>query len=457
MYRADTIVACATAPGRGAVAVVRCSGRDAAAVASRLFRPLRPGPLEPWRMRLGTVLGPDGVGAIDEALSVFFPGPHSFTGEDCFEVHCHGSPLVVEQVVAAAIAAGARPAERGEFARRAVLNGKIDLLQAEAIADLVDSRMTGGAEAAWRQLQGALSERLHDLRAKLVAVLADIEAHVDFSDDDLPEPACAWRGTTIREVEADLEALLAGFPASRRQREGLRLAFTGRPNAGKSSLVNRLLGSGRMIVSEEPGTTRDVVEESVDLGGVSFVLRDTAGIRDACGAAESIAVDRARDAVAEADLRVLVIDASLPVSVADEEFWQQTIDASTVVAWNKDDLPRGIDAAARSRVEAAAAAAVPTSAATGAGCDRLVEALLGLAKRSMQDSPAGISRVRHRQAVERSLESLARARDLVERDEAAEIAAIEIRSALDELASITEPLGSEEVLDRIFATFCLGK
>lgn len=457
MYRADTIVACATAPGRGAVAVVRCSGRDAAAVASRLFRPRRAGRLVPWRMRLGTVLGPDGLEPIDDALGVFFPAPHSFTGEDCFEVHCHGSPLVVEQVVASAIAAGARHAERGEFARRAVLNGKIDLLQAEAIADLVDSRMTAGAEAAWRQLQGALSARLRELRARLVAVLADIEAHVDFSDDDLPEPASRWRGSTIREVEAELGELLAGFPASRRQREGLRLAFTGRPNAGKSSLVNRLLGSGRMIVTDEPGTTRDVVEEAVDLGGVAFVLRDTAGIRDAGGAAESIAIGRAREAVAEADLRVLVIDASAKAFEADEAFWLQAVDESTVVAWNKDDLPSGIEAAVRRRVEARAAAAVSTSAATGSGCEQLVDALLRLAKRCMESAPAGISRVRHRQAVERSLGALARAKGLVEREEAAEIAAIEIRTAIEELASITEPLGSEEVLDRIFATFCLGK
>jgi tRNA modification GTPase len=450
MYRADTIVACATPGGRGAIAIVRCSGADALAVSQAVFRPKSGGSLEPWRMRLGTVLASDRATPVDEALGVFFPGPSSFTGEDTFEIHCHGSPVVVEQIVASAIAAGARAAERGEFTRRAVLNGKLDLVQAEAIADLIDARMAAGASAAWQQLQGALSGELASLRAELLAVLADIEAAVDFTDDELPDPDFAHRTDAIAAVSARIEVLLAGFAASRRHKDGVRVVFTGRPNAGKSSLVNRLLGSGRMIVSDEPGTTRDVVEEAVDLGGIAFVLTDTAGIRDAEGAAESEAVARAQQTAAAADLRVLVID----VSDASPDVGIDA-DADTIVVLNKTDLGAAT-AACRTRL-AGAAGVLETSARTGDGCAELAAALVSEARRRLEAQPVGISRVRHRAALERAAGVLGRARSLAAFEDSCELAALELRTALGELAAISEPSDNEDVLDRIFSEFCIGK
>lgn len=455
MYRADTIVACATPAGRGAIAIVRCSGRDALAVAAALFRPRAGATPEPWRMRLGTVMAADGVTAVDEALGVFFPAPHSFTGEDTFEVHCHGSPVVVEQVLASAIAAGARAADRGEFTRRAVLNGKLDLLQAEAIADLIDARMVGGAAAAWNQLQGALSAEFEAIRASLLSVLAEVEAEVDFTDDELPAPDFGRRGRLLDGVAKQLQSLLDGFAASRRQREGLRVVFTGRPNAGKSSLVNRLLGSGRMIVSDEAGTTRDVVEEAVDLGGIAFVLTDTAGIRQAGGAAETIAVERALASVEDADLRVLVLDASL--DPGPEPPWQGPTGGFALVVLNKTDLGAHLPAAVVEEYRAAGATVLETSALTGQGCAEVSAALVAAARQRMGGDVVGISRLRHRAALERALEPLERARRLVTSDAGAELAALDLRTVLVELSAISRPLDNEEVLDLIFSEFCIGK
>ena len=456
-YRADTIVACATPPGRGAIAVVRCSGRDALAIGGRVFRPARGGSLEPWRFRRGTAFAADGLTPLDDVLAVHFPAPHSYTGEDSFEIHCHGAPVVVEQILASMMAAGARGAERGEFTRRAVLNGKIDLLQAEAVADLVDARMAAGARAAWAQLQGALSGELLALRSSLIGVLADIEAQVDFTDDDLPEADLGRRAAAIVAVEKRITELLGGFAASRRQREGLRVVVTGKPNAGKSSLVNGLLGTGRMIVSDEPGTTRDLVEEAVDLSGIAFVLVDTAGIRDTDSKAELEAVARARDSIGEADLLVLVVDSSIAAEDEDLRFWEMALGPDTIVAFNKTDLAAGLSAGHRSMLVDGAAAVVETCGRRPGGCSDLAEALCRLGSSRIEAEPVGISRARHRCALERTLVPLERARELALTEQACELAAFELRAALAELAGISDDLGSEEVLDRIFSEFCIGK
>jgi tRNA modification GTPase len=457
LYRADTIVACATPAGRGAIAVVRISGCGALEVAAKVFRPATDRSWEPWRMRLGTVRASDGVTPVDQALGVFFPANCSFTGEDTFEIHSHGSPVVVEEVVSSALAAGARTAERGEFTRRAVLNGKIDLLQAEAIADLVDARVAGAARLAWQQLQGSLSGQLSSIREKLLTVLVELEARIDFTDDELPEEDFRRRASCIEEVDLELTGLLNGYAAARRQRDGVRVVFTGRPNAGKSSLVNRLLGNSRMIVSDEPGTTRDAVEETVDLGGTAFVFTDTAGIRDDTGPAETQAVERARERVRDADLRVLVVDASLPACPQDEALWGEVRGAATIVVLNKADLGIRIPSERLEYLRRESAATIWTSARTGAGCEELVGELAQIAQRMQHGELSGISRARHRIALERSLEPLRRAKRLAMSEDACELAVVELRDAMAELASIGEALGDEEVLDRIFSEFCIGK
>lgn len=461
VYRADTIVACATAPGRGAIAIVRLSGPDCEAIALRMFRTRSTAALEPWRLTRGSVLDARGGQPLDDALAVFCPSPRTYTGEDVLEFHCHGAPIVVEQIVANAVACGARAAEPGEFSRRAVLNGKMDLLQAEAVADLINARVAAGARLAWEQLQGALSDRLAAVRREVLGVLADVEANVDFSDDELPEEDLGRRIDGIGAAQEAIRNLLGGFTASKRTRDGIRVVFTGLPNAGKSSLINRLLGFGRMIVSDEPGTTRDVVEECIDLGGMAFVLADTAGLRQSQSSAEMEAVARARATLQEADVVVTVVDSSAPHDRADPEMDGAAVlgaeSAPVVVVFNKSDLVCGLTQTAVQRAATGARHALWASAITGEGCEALVNTLRELGVESIGAEPAGISRVRHQEALRGALQSLSAARELAADETLPELVAMELRQALRQLESITEPLDNEEVLDRIFEEFCIGK
>ncbi len=459
MYRSDTIVACATPPGRGGVAIVRLSGDQALTIAETLFRPSRARRWSPRRLVHGVVRDPDRGQAIDEGLLVWMPGPHSFTGEDVVELQVHGAPLVVERIVAAAIRLGARAADRGEFTRRAVLNGRIDLLQAEAISDLVDARVEAGADAAWAQLQGALSERLGRIRNEVVEVLAEVEANVDFSDEELPDERVDVRTERLLRSIAEIESLAGGFAAARRLRDGYSVVFTGRPNVGKSSLVNALLGTGRMIVSHEPGTTRDTVEETVDLGGIAFVLTDTAGLRATTSAAEREAIARTRERVAAADILVGVFDRSVGLTPQDRAVMAELAGRRAVAAVNKCDLPArwsAGDLAADQQL-----AVIETSARTGCGCEQLAARLVELVsgEAAIQRETPAISRVRHRVALDKAAERLRAATDLMRmhEDRAPELVAVELRAALTELAGITEPLDNEEVLDKIFSEFCIGK
>ncbi len=400
---------------------------------------------------------PDSGEALDEVLAASMPAPHSYTGEDVLELHCHGSPVVVEAVIACAIRAGARAAEPGEFTRRAVLNGKMDLVQAEAVADLIDAPVRSAAALAWQQLQGALSGRLGVVREKIVSVLADVEANVDFSDEELPDENVPARHEELATARGKICGLLEGFAAARRQREGYRTVVAGRPNVGKSSLVNALLGSGRMIVSDEPGTTRDTVEEVVDLGGMAFVLTDTAGVRAAQSKAEAAAVERALESCGQADLVVVVIDGSEPLHDDDRELLAGLEAPATVVAINKRDLPSRLSGQTRAELASRAARVVETCALTGEGCAELCGVLEEVARGTDELQPAAISRVRHRTALERTLVCLDRADELIAQQGAPELAAIELRGAADELAALVAPLDNEEILDIIFNEFCIGK
>jgi tRNA modification GTPase len=392
-------------------------------------------------------------------LYVVMPGPRSYTGEDVVEIHCHGAPLVVERLLGAASEAGARAAEPGEFTRRAVLNGRMDLLQAEAVADLIQARVQTGARLAWEQLQGALSESLRSIRASLLGTLADVEANVDFSDEDLPEENVQIRLRRLDEAAGAIDRLLTGFAVARRHREGHRLVLMGRPNVGKSSLANQLLGHGRMIVSEEPGTTRDSVEETVDLGGTAFVLTDTAGLRDTPSAAESAAVARARAAADAADIPVVVIDGSVPLTSDDRLLLAWAGDREALVVINKRDLPEMLTAVDRQEIATASSCCSAVSALTGAGCGELVRRLVVRARgeRTVEAQPVAITRVRHRGALEKASARLMRCRELAAAEGPAELVSIELRACLDELASITDPVDNEDVLDSIFSEFCIGK
>jgi tRNA modification GTPase len=435
------------------------SGPESFAIADRIVALSHGRPPEPWHLRRGSARDPRDGRPIDEVLVVRMPGPRSYTGEDIVEIHCHGSPLVVETVIDAATRVGARLADRGEFTRRAVLNGRMDVLQAEATLDLIDARVTGGARMAWSQLQGALSRRLEKLRAAILSVLADVEAGVDFSDDDPPVENPSARLEAIEGARAAIGEMLDGFPAARRWRDGYRVVFAGRPNAGKSSLVNALLGHGRMIVSEEPGTTRDSVEELVDLRGRAFVLTDTAGVRQTPGVAEAMAVSHTRDRIAEADIVVHVVDCTRGPHDDDLEICNLSKNCSRVVVLNKSDRPRSVGLDYAMLLAGDGRPVVETCALTGDGCDALAEALVSATDAAFagDEPPVAVSRIRHRSSLERAAQALRVVRELLAGDLATEIVALELRTALQELANITDPVDNEDVLDRIFSEFCIGK
>lgn len=461
LYRADTIVARATAPGRAAIAILRLSGSEAVAIAERLLhsdRPLRD--LPPWTLSRFSALDPADGCVIDDVLAVRMPAPRSYTSEDVVEIHCHGSTVVVDALLGAALLVGARLAEPGEFTRRAVLNGRMDLIQAEAVADLIEAPVLSGAKAAWQRLSGVVSTRILELRARLLSVLSNLEAHIDFSDDDLPEEDSVEQLQALVGVSREIEDLLGGFTTARREQEGFRVVLAGKPNVGKSSLLNALLGFERAIVSPEAGTTRDAIMETVDLRGFAFVITDTAGVRETHSASESLAVDRSRQEAANADILVRVFDASAPLDDADLRVLQlRSADGAGICVLNKSDLMPGLTVDDHCRLETTGCAVVSASASAPGGGDGLRRALVAVAQTLKGDAgaSAALGRERHRAALQRASVAVLAARNLMTRGENTELASAELRSALTEIAGITEALDNEQILDLIFSSFCIGK
>ncbi|HEX4628095.1 MAG TPA: tRNA uridine-5-carboxymethylaminomethyl(34) synthesis GTPase MnmE [Gemmatimonadales bacterium] len=446
----DPIVALATPPGRSALALIRLSGRGAFAVAARVLQPFRPdAPRTAHRVR---VIHPTTGQAIDDALAAVFPEPRSYTGEDLVELSTHGGLLVPTSVIAALVAAGARPAEPGEFSRRAVLNGKLDLLQAEAAADLIDAGSPAQARVALHQLDRGLSGRLAQLRAELLELEALIAYEIDFPEEDegpvAPERVeRAWRAARERIMQ-----LLATAPEGARLREGALLVIAGRPNAGKSSLFNALLGTERAIVTEIPGTTRDAIEAYTVLEGFPFRLVDTAGLRDSSDRVEKIGIEVARRYLGAADLVLFCREAGCEIRDAATEEFLASCHAPVIEVLTKVDLADRPTAHAPDRLG--------VSIVTGAGLADLRRRLAELAfgrLLALGDVEPVVTRARHRAALERALAEVEAFRVARGRGVDAAAAATHLRAAvgaLDDLIGVVTP---EDVLDRVFASFCVGK
>ena len=457
MYRADTIVARATAAGRAAIAIIRLSGPESVDIASRFLRSGRSlSSLPAWRLARFAAIDPADLRVIDEVIAVRMPGPRSYTGEDVVEVHCHGSCVVVDTLLRAAMIAGARAAEPGEFTRRAVLNGRMDLVQAEAVAELIDAPVLSGVKAAWRRLSGALTNRITTLRERLVAILADVETYIDFSDEDLPEENEALRSVELAAIRLEIERLLEGFKTARREAEGYRVVLAGKPNVGKSSLLNALLGVERAIVSEEAGTTRDTITETVDLGGFAFLITDTAGVRPTSSVSEALAVGRSLQEASDADILIRVFDGSRALDDRDVAILALMSESGRALCViNKSDLLPGLSKKDHALLLATGGPVVTASAITAGGCDALERCIVETVDSFTQDAgeSTGLARERHRAALERALYAVTRAQS----EDQAELAAIELRQAIAEIGGITEVLDNEQVLDVIFASFCIGK
>jgi len=451
MYVADTIAAIATAPGVGAVGIIRVSGPGSVDVARAVFAGRDPAVWRSHRLMRGDILGAGGE-RVDDGLAVLMRAPHSYTGEDVLELHCHGSPAALQEVLRAALAAGARPAEPGEFTKRAFLNGKLDLAQAEAVMDLVRCRTPSAAVRAADQLSGSLSRHLAELRERLIRLKAHLEVLIDFSDEDvdLDPDAVASEAEELRKLFADLSST---YRSGRLYREGLRVAITGRPNVGKSSILNALARANRAIVTEIPGTTRDVLEEVIDIAGVPVVIADTAGLREGAERVEQIGIERARAAAAAADLVVVVLDRSVPY--ADPPYWPSA-EQSVVIAVNKIDLPARWEDLPEDRI-AGAAAAVAISAQTGLGIADLESAIVGVAGAGARDSTPPLTNTRQRDAVDKVAASLAEAVDAARAGAPPDIVAVDVQIALRHLAAVTGEIVNDDVLDLVFREFCMGK
>jgi len=438
----DPIAALATPPGRSALALIRLSGTGAFSVAARVVRGFTTDP--PRRANLAAFYSPDGE-LIDRGIYVAFPGPHSYTGEDLVELSCHGGLQVPGRLLAGLQAAGARPAAPGEFTRRAVLNGKLDLVQAEAVGDLIDATAPAQATSALRQLEGGLSRRLGALREALIQVEALLSYDIDFPEEDEGAVPPARIAAEIEGVSTRIRHLLATAPSAERLREGALLVFAGRPNAGKSSLFNALLGSERALVTELPGTTRDAVEAYTDFLGWPVRLADTAGLWDASNRLDRLGVEVSQRYVSSADLVLLCVEAGRPMG---EDEAGIARDRPVLLVRTKADLTTE------------PGEGLPVSVVSGEGLEplRRVAAERMFSERiALSDLEPGLTRERHRLALGRAQAALSSAIPHLGRHGDAVLAAHHVREAAGALDELLGAVDIEEVLDRVFGSFCVGK
>jgi tRNA modification GTPase len=459
MFTSDTIAAISTPLGEGGIGIVRVSGPDAIRVVSKLFRSSVAADLPSHRPTLGRLFDPATNEPVDQTLLTLFRAPHSYTGEDVAEISGHGGIVVVRRVLELCLANGARLARPGEFTERAFLNGKVDLTQAEAVIDTIRAKSQASLRVAVAQLEGRLADRLRGVRRQLLELMAHIEATIDFPDDvDEPE-----RETVVAALDAALDEihqLLATAEAGRVYREGVAVAIAGKPNVGKSSLMNALLRDARAIVTEVPGTTRDLLEESLTLAGVPLRLVDTAGLRATEDVVERIGVERAREALADADIVLFVLDRSRPLDQQDSEAWVAARGKSVLPVMNKSDQEPSwtVKEAGALFGEGFPERAFETSMETGAGLPELetgiVEVALG---GGIEPAQVMVSNVRHRAALESASASLTEARTTAGTHFPLDLVAGDVKAAAERLAEVTGESVTEDVITEIFQRFCVGK
>ncbi len=449
MNLTDTIVAISTPPGRGGLGVVRLSGKDSRRIASEILHFRKPHEWKPWTAALAELPGPEGH-AVDEVVVTFFEHPRSYSAEDVVEISCHGSPVVLRYAVERACDAGARPAEPGEFTLRAFLNGRIDLPQAEAVRDLIEATTLYQARIAAQQAEGSVSRRIAPLKEQLIELIALLEAGIDFAEDDISIAGDEQILGRLEPVACGLSELIASFAYGKLVHSGLTLAIVGRPNVGKSSLFNRLLEQERAIVTEIPGTTRDLVSEVAAIDGIPVKFLDTAGIRPGQDRVETLGIERSFQAMADADLTLVVIDLSAPVEAADLELADRARrQGRCLLVGNKADLPRLAEL-----TDGIAA----VSALTGEGIPALRRSIAEAIMPAGIGSEAGfITSLRHERLLRDALAALEKARAAVAQRIPHEMLLLDFYAALQPIDAITGATTADDILNRIFATFCIGK
>lgn len=451
----DTIAAISTPPGRGGIGIVRLSGPQSAEIAAQLVA-LRQ-PLEHARARLADVLDTDSEERIDEALVTYFAAPSSYTSEDLVEIAAHGSPVILDLLLRRALALGARLAEPGEFTQRAFLAGKLDLTQAEAVRDLIDAQTLTQARQAASQMGGALSRRVQPVKQSLVELIALLEAGIDFAEDDIDIAPSQEIARRIDALTPPLAALETSFARGRVVHDGLTLAIVGRPNAGKSSLFNRLVERERAIVTATPGTTRDLVTERISIDGIPLELVDTAGLRETGEEIEQLGIARSREAIADAALVLIVLDATQPLNEEERQLLTDVENRPALIALNKIDLAHQASNGPRADIAALSLAAIPTSALTGDGIPALRAEIVALATGGAQPEPGMLTNLRQQQAVATTRSALADASTANSNTIPHEMILLDLYRALWALDSLTGQTTPDDILNLIFSTFCIGK
>jgi tRNA modification GTPase len=456
----DTIAAISTPPGRGGIGIARLSGPDSPSIAAQLVR-LRQ-PLEHGRARLASVLDESSDAEIDQAVVTLFASPNSYTGDDLVEIAAHGSPVVLDLLLRRALSLGARLAQPGEFTERAFLSGKLDLTQAEAVRDLIEAQTLTQARQAASQMGGALSRRVTPIKTSLVELIALLEAGIDFAEDDIDVTPQAEIARRIDELIPPLTALEGSFARGRIVHDGLTMAIVGRPNAGKSSLFNRLVERDRAIVTPIPGTTRDLVTERISLDGIPLELVDTAGLRETLEEIEQLGIERSRQALADAAIVLVVLDATQPLNHEERSLLSAVHDRSALVAINKSDLASDSQGQVVIHTDESAAEefhlpAVPTSALTGNGITKLRDKILELATGGAAAEPGLLTNLRQQQTIITARTALEDAGRANKSGIPHEMILLDLYRSLWALDSLTGQTTPDDILNLIFSTFCIGK
>ncbi|MEN6423359.1 MAG: tRNA uridine-5-carboxymethylaminomethyl(34) synthesis GTPase MnmE [Smithella sp.] len=459
MLRQDTITATATPFGMSGIGIIRISGPEALAVARRIFKPTG-GKCE-WKshhLYHGDITCADGKTVLDEALISFMRQPRSFTGEDTVEINCHGNPVIIQSILNELQELGCRPARPGEFSERAFLNNRMDLSQAEALAAMIGARSSKAYAMGLSQLKGSLSREIEDLRLLLIDALAGLEASIDFTEDTAEENIPEMP-PQIDQAGERLQSLLSSYRSARAYTEGIHVIITGKPNVGKSSLLNALTGKKKAIVTDIPGTTRDLITDTINIGGIPVHLIDTAGIREPQNVIEKEGINLVWESLAEADVVIVMLDGSKPLTDEDKIIMDKNKSGSIIVAINKIDLPRAWKTETVEELFPPDIKFLDISAKSGSGLEELKKTITDLSVNKDFETAGGaiITNLRHKAAIERALKNIQNAKESVASGLSAEFAAFDLREALDNLDEITGKKINDEILDRIFSSFCIGK
>jgi tRNA modification GTPase len=458
----DTIAAVSTPPGEGGIGIVRLSGEQAVEIVKSLFTPRHDRGEDPFARSFTMHLGyiEENGRIIDEVLVTYMKAPATYTREDVVEINCHGGAVAVNEVLRLVLAAGARPAEPGEFTKRAFINGRIDLTQAEAVLDIVHSKTPRALGHAVNQLRGSISQSINAMAETLKRLLMTVEAGIDFPDEeDVDSIDRQAFGSALEEIRGDIHQLIKSYDTGRILREGVLTVIAGKPNVGKSSILNAFLRYDRAIVTEIPGTTRDVIEEQLNLAGIPFILADTAGITDTVDIIELEGVRRSRIHLERAHLVLLVLDGSIPLEQRDLDIAKQVRGLPHITVVNKSDLPERLDPAALKELSGIDTDFVPLSALTGSGLkeleERMVEKVAGGGVTS--DRSLMVTNARHFAVLKRALHELDHGLEAVRSSRDVELIAYDLRSTMDTLGEITGRITPAEIMDEIFRNFCIGK